>query len=90
MKHTPAPWKKIKNITSFGVQIGSAGGFVFHYGMPDQEANANLIAAAPELLEACKIIVNAFDSLSQSSPARNETLHINAARAAIAKATGAE
>ena len=41
-----------------------------------------------ELLEACQLIVSAFDALKPGSAARNEPLQINAARAAIAKATG--
>ena len=50
--------------------------------------DARLIAAAPELLEACKLIVSVFDALPPTSAARTERLQINAARAAIAKATG--
>jgi hypothetical protein len=41
-----------------------------------------------ELLEACKIIVSAFDALKPDNPARYAPLQINAARAAIAKAEG--
>lgn len=60
-------------------------------GRSDKEirANARLIAAAPDLLEACKLIVSAFDALAPISAARNEPLQINAARAAIVKAGGA-
>lgn len=39
-----------------------------------------------ELLEACCTIVKAFDALPQTDQARYSRLHINAARAAIAKA----
>jgi hypothetical protein len=53
-----------------------------------QEANARLIAAAPELLEALHVIVDAFDSLPPTHEARYAHLKINTARAAIAKATG--
>lgn len=54
----------------------------------EQEANARLIAAAPDLLEACKLIVSALDAVRPASAVRNEWLQINVARAAIAKATG--
>ena len=40
------------------------------------------------LLAACKVIVCAFDGLKPDNPARYEPLHINAARAAIAKVEG--
>lgn len=97
-KYTPAPWFVV-NGENGGIEIRSDS----RWGMveiclvdtgfnepieSEQISNARLISAAPELLEACKIIVDAFDSLSQSSPARNEMLHINVARAAIAKALG--
>lgn len=69
-KHTPGPWKIVKS--KFGdLSIKS-----------EVEANARLIAAAPELLEACK---RAFDQTDKDArPADWEML-----RAAIAKATGA-
>lgn len=73
MKHTPAPWETARNDCHAG-QIATV-----HYcqnndwveiwspNWPDaetQEANARLIAAAPELLEALQ---NAVDYLSQSA-----------------------
>ncbi len=47
-----------------------------------------LHAVNVELLEACKTIVKAFDALPPSDPARHAVLHINAARAVIAKPIG--
>ena len=62
----------------------------------EQEANARLIAAAPELLEALKELVRCNeewnDSVAQvitSPPTWNDS-YLNAARAAIKKAEGAE
>ena len=56
-------------------------------------ANAKLIAAAPELLEACKMIMEAeamqHGDRTGGTMARI-SLAINAARTAIAKAEGAE
>ena len=49
------------------------------------EANAHLIAAAPEILEALKDIVEFWDSIVPTDAVNQ--MHINA-RAAIAKATG--
>ena len=65
--HTPGPWKKARNssfwevVTPFqGQLIDEANEFspsvAYAWGCTEEvaEANAGLIAAAPELLEACK------------------------------------
>jgi len=80
-KHTPGPWKVAKPRKSYrdgNMMYGIVGpecvsdyedwGFT--------EANARLIAAAPDLLDACKA------ALSDDQP------YIEKCRAAIAKATG--
>lgn len=67
MKHTPAPWGISGNhVDSGNIQIGSQKDYVAEiYPTPNDEvgkipnleeslANAKLIAAAPELLEACR------------------------------------
>lgn len=65
--------------------------------LPDERAvpDARLIAAAPELLEALKLVTDVYaamrETLSSKYPADGwsaETMTIDAARAAIAKATG--
>lgn len=43
----------------------------------------DLRKAAQQALDACKLIVSAFDALKPASAARNEPLQINAARASI-------
>lgn len=61
-KHTPGPWEIDHNgylqAAVSGViicRIVNSGGIVFHADFsPAQPANARLIAAAPELLEALK------------------------------------
>jgi hypothetical protein len=57
----------------------------FHHHDDENEANARLIAAAPDLLEALKDIVGFWDSIVPTDAVNQ--MHINA-RAAIAKATG--
>lgn len=53
---------------------------------PEAHANARLIAAAPELLEACQALIAHCDK----NPPMGETLwSVHQIRAAIAKATGA-
>jgi len=52
------------------------------------QANARLIAAAPDLLEALQLEVSAYPSGSSIDP--NKTKWLEAARAAIKKALGDE
>lgn len=55
MKYTPGPWKVSKD----GCDIDNVGGagVCTLYADETSDANARLIAAAPDLLEACKAIV---------------------------------
>ena len=68
MKHTPRPWR-IEVVTDFGAPIIASdtcwkgqkriiAKVFYHSGSEDPEviANAHLIAAAPDLLEACNLI----------------------------------
>ncbi|ENJ7583121.1 hypothetical protein ACVS1I_002121 [Providencia rettgeri] len=95
-KHTPAPWLTDRNNTHTG-QIATVHGCennswveIWSTNWPEsesvQEANANLIAAAPELLEALIELTEsakeAIDGLGDLSDA------IDTAKAAIAKALG--
>lgn len=95
-KHTPGPWKCVtgnaerefnqvsirpKNWVAglpanFAIAKVNAPGFEFGY------ANAHLIAAAPDLLEALQEIVGYME-------AAGFDVSLDAARAAIAKAGGA-
>lgn len=88
-KHTPGPW---------GVLIGDAGPIVFagnkgnmvatclrQITSAEREANARLIAAAPELLTALEVLV---DLQNQAAiPHSKIAAAFGEARAAIAKAT---
>ncbi|MDL9982859.1 hypothetical protein [Providencia rettgeri] len=88
-KHSPAPWKyTVRNaneiMTTFhGVTIGDV---YFDITTQNQKADAHLIAAAPELLEALIELTEsakeAIDGLGDLSDA------IDTAKAAIAKALG--
>ena len=89
-KHTPGPWVVVGRLTKY-VEARLVGGLIQEvaacgptmadegYGQ-QQEANARLIAAAPDLLEALKRCK--FDSLNMTLEDREFC------RAAIAKATG--
>lgn len=82
-KHTPGPWKvssygtpHLKVFANDGAHVASV-----NYGdvdMNTQAANARLIAAAPELLEALSAMVHAYTSTDG-----------NAQCAALAKAEAA-
>ncbi len=78
-KHTPGPWKYIAWHGQHGVHDAMDNDVCETFG-EDAEANARLIAAAPELLEAL-MRLDAYHSLMVSSVDRQ------AIRDAIAKAT---
>lgn len=88
-KHTAGPW---------GIIIGDAGPIVFSgqksnmvahcikaWSSEERMANARLIAAAPDLLEALKAM---FDATTDNEIRGADGSPIERARAAIAKATG--
>lgn len=92
-KHTPGPWfqgtgdyqycvydKKVW-INPDGSRGGDTPNIVVVVSPADALADARLIAAAPEMLEALQGLLNALPSAT-THPA------IKAARAVIAKATG--
>ena len=83
-KHTPGPWEHndyqiIETKTEKVIANCTYGG-----RNPNNANDARLIAAAPELLESLQQLIDWFDSDS------NEPIEapLDAARAAIAKATG--
>jgi hypothetical protein len=89
IKHTPGPWNQKTRPSSWGMIddgiCGPDGEQVRVHGMTlsssdEAKANANLIAAAPELLEALIAVVSIAD---------RATVEFDKAHAAIAKATGA-
>jgi hypothetical protein len=88
--HTPGPWHtgegKAATIvyTDIGFAICDAKVFHGRHGQGESNANARLLAAAPDLLEACE---TALENLSPLYC--GDHLVITRLRAAIAKATGA-
>lgn len=91
-KHTPGPWHTGKPELSNGyVWINPPDGCcgeiatAWHIDQGSAEANARLIAAAPDLLET---LIGLLDAV-QSSVCKNSGPAQDAARVAIAKATGA-
>lgn len=83
-KHTPGPWVIINH--QIGGADGKEVGNAFAPGRPavEQEANARLIAAAPDLLEALESIL-----LIKPTPAQTLNWELyEAAQTAISKAKG--
>ena len=94
VKRTPGPWKFDTGLGCKGIKGGKCGSsrqaqytdIAYTVGLSDEkqdEANARLISAAPDLLDVAKRIVewmddNGYSSIDQSF----------GARAAIAKAEG--
>lgn len=96
-KHTPGPWRVSTSnryaVNDFGRGIATTHGTddanysEFFPSTEEAAANARLIAAAPELLEA----LNGFEPVDVVNFARwmeRYQVAMNNARAAIAKATG--
>ena len=73
MKHTPGPWRLLPptNGIDRNWRVTDSGDtfvahvFGFNHAVDEQsKINARLIAAAPELLEACKAAAKQFDEKS--------------------------
>jgi hypothetical protein len=103
MKHTRGPWRFSTEPQPNGCPIvGNARGLMvavlahsINYNSQREEAlaNARLIAAAPELLDALEAFLRAPACGSSGPCSVNITVqdyNLKAARAAIAKATGAQ
>lgn len=95
-EHTPGPWR-IGN-GSFIISDHPAPGItgsddVQYYGghlicESVSQANARLIAAAPDLLEALKVLLFAFEELAKAIKPLSSDPVIVSARAAVCKAEG--
>lgn len=93
-KHTPGPWF-VDEESPLDVRTNGVGKLMWICDAPDgydtsniegmkqREANARLIAAAPDLLEALEVVLCELEAQDIHAPAR-----IAFAKAAIAKATG--
>lgn len=85
-QHTPGPWKNDDGTirSSCGVSIAAVLNIAWPLGRKPEnpEANARLIAAAPELLEALEGLLEEVEGCMCT--------YEMVARAAISKATGGE
>jgi len=92
-KFTPGPWETWgpvdeKVATNFDDEWGvyPSGDYSGPVAVVSTEANARLIAAAPDLLEALEGILGDLGTLREGSPLYD---YVQKAQAAIAKANGA-
>lgn len=102
MSHTKGPWEvRAGHDTQVGadIEIVNAKGFIacastMHQGAVNAEANARLIAAAPDLLEAARkadpVLERTWLHAKQHMGTMENQAHeaLQAVRAAIAKAKG--
>ena len=67
-KHTPGPWSLIKDglpkLNNQNNIVYGSDGVAIVYGQAN-DADAQLIAAAPELLEACKLFLAYHDAVDK-------------------------
>jgi hypothetical protein len=87
-QHTPGPWETssftdvVRNVVEWDICEPGGGDMIAEVAVrPEAEANAALIAAAPELLAACLAMRKGWE--------HNLTEPMAKINAAIAKATGA-
>jgi len=91
-QHTPGPWAQNGNLIEG--PDGETVAYVTAYNTmtPRQKANASLISAAPELLAALEGMEKWASSIHDGYPPSTASIaaapYREAARAAIAKATG--
>lgn len=96
-KHTPGPWLINGNFVYAlhnynGRQVNRFSAAINHYptqggNAEEGEANARLIADAPDLLTHLEKVVSQFDAL-ENNLSEADILVIGEAKAAIAKAIG--
>lgn len=88
-KHTPGPWQRAGGFTikaESGRHIAKVG--ALHLGPEEDLANARLIAAAPDLLEAAECILSDLNAIMPPELVRHFGASRMKLRAAITRATG--
>lgn len=94
-KYTPGPWETKESATHIRV-VGANNEVLFHDDKraPMVKADARLIAAAPDLLDALQVLFDSYKQLADSGDSGfwklEEQPEGQQALAAIAKATGAD
>jgi hypothetical protein len=81
-QHTPGPWTYEPEEEGYAGAIVAETGWICDFDTDPSPANARLIAAAPDLLDALCMVLDDPDALD------GRPLTYECVRAAIAKATG--
>lgn len=87
-KFTPGPWSFRTNPNYSLDFFGGGTALICNVRIANQDANARLIAAAPELLEACIEALENDESCEGFNAANMDQALREKLRAAIAKAAG--
>jgi hypothetical protein len=90
MKHTLGPWQVLAAKGEYCIE-GHNGTLIFtiRNGLIPMREDARLLTAAPDMLDALRLMMREYEALRFEQPERWPTAAA-AARAAIAKAEGAE
>jgi hypothetical protein len=86
-QHTPGPWEFLPPDDGNCGAITAKTGWICDFAEEPSDANARLIAAAPDLLEALKNLVNQHNTVYGIGDMEMQSA-IDFAHKAIAKATG--
>lgn len=95
-KHTPEPWvARDTNVFAYtpgcGTWIANTSVALRAASVPEQIANARLIAAAPDMLKALKDVTRILEAVRYTAGIGNKQIErIEKARAVLDKATGAQ
>lgn len=84
-KHTQGPWRYWKERGYVSELTATNGTLIAGFDTDPSEANARLIAAAPDLLESAKLLIDSYDICRKD---RTPDVIFERLRAAILKATG--
>ena len=88
IKHTPGPWYVSYDTVSIRQFNSQQSPFIADTaGTENGEANARLIAAAPDLLEACQIAARLFEGACFPGPILLSIGEVRIIKEAVAKAT---
>lgn len=85
-KHIPGPWVVEHPYGEGGIYVSQTNTALIAKVYYGQEANARLIAAAPELENACRLLVDAIAQITDTCQTFEQRAAMEAGRTALEKA----